>query len=333
MSTSTLKAAVVGLGVGRQHARVYAARQDLELVGVVDVIAEKAEAVGAEHGTRAFTSTEALYGATQVDLVSICTPPRWHWPQAQEALSHGAHVLCEKPMAPSVADCLAMVQAAREHGRTLMIAQKKRFHPTVAFLKAKFSAEFGQPRYAAHRYNLGRVPYDWFWDEQDGGGPLLENAIHAFDLHRYFLGEPKRVFAAGGNLFEPRRAPVPDTAAIVIEFKSGAVSTLGCGMASEWGFAEEEIAVSTPTACAVARGGFDDPRHLRWILRERPGEVHEETFEADTFELEIDHFVQCLCDGTTPLTDGADCANSIRLALAAKESLRRREPVCPEEIS
>ena len=85
-------------------------------------------------------------------------------------------------MAGSVGDCERMIAAADRAGITLMIAQKKRFHPFYAYLKAQTQGEWGPIKWAQVRFALGRVEKDWFWKEGDGGGPLVENAVHVFDL-------------------------------------------------------------------------------------------------------------------------------------------------------
>jgi predicted dehydrogenase len=257
-----------------------------------------------------------------VDAVSLCTPPGGHAGQVEELARAGVHILAEKPMATTLADCQRMIQAARGVGIRLMIGQKKRFYPLYAFLKEKFDGDFGQPRWVSVKYALGRVDKAWFWDEADGGGPIQENAIHQWDLLRFFLGEPERVHAEGGNLFRPDVAQI-DTAVVTIRFRGGAVASVACGYGSEWGFADERVSFATPTAVCEVNGPFDRPNSLRYIRRHDPRNVQELHFEKmDGFREEIAEFVAAIEEGRDPLVTGEDAMKSIALALAVKRSIR-----------
>jgi len=328
-----IRVAVIGLGIGRVHLREYEAHPGVELVAVVDVVKERCQEVAAKHGLAPFQTIGDMLECIEVDAASVCTPPAFHAEQVDELAGAGVHVLVEKPMAPSIRNCQRMIAAADEAGVKLMVGQKKRFSPLYMFLKEMFEGEFGQPLWACVKYALGRVDKPWFWDEEDGGGPILENAIHVFDLLRFLMGEVELVYAQGGHLFYPGFADQIDSAAVVLRFHSGGCASVGCGYGSEWGFAEEHLSLATPLVCCDVSGPFDRANSLRYIERSDPGVLDKLTF-ADTndFRGEIAEFVAAIEENRAPKVTGQDAARSIAVALAVKRSIREGRPVMLAEM-
>jgi len=323
-----IRVAVVGLGIGMRHLREYRARQDARVVAVADVRQEVADAAAAEYGVPAFSSLGDLLAATHPDAVSLCTPPVWHALQVEELANAGVHVLVEKPMAPGLADCRRMVHAARAAGVCLMVGHKKRFAPPYRYLHEQFRGAFGQPRWAAATYAMGRVDKPWFWDERDGGGPIQENAIHLWDLMRHLMGEVESVYARGGNLFRPDVAAQLDTAATVLGFEGGGHATVACGYASEWGCATEQVSFATPRVVCEVSGPFDQANRLRFAYRHAPARPEERVYrEASGFAEEIDEFVASIRESRDPSVTGEDAARSVAVALAVKRSARTGRPV------
>ncbi|MFP4056161.1 MAG: Gfo/Idh/MocA family protein [Candidatus Brocadiia bacterium] len=324
-----LRIAVVGLGVGKTHAELLRETPGAQLVAVCDVDQAKAAEQAEKHGVEAYTSYDALLEGERLDAVSLCTPPRLHAPMAEQAAARGLHVLCEKPMAPSVADCQRMIDACQKAGVTLMIALKKRFAPHYLTIK-RLCERTEAPLWACARFALGRVTHDWFWDEEDGGGPLLENSVHMVDVLRFLMGDVVRVNAEGGTLFMAERAPVPDAAAATLRFASGGVAVLGIGYGCEWPMAREEVLLATPRMVFELQGGFDRADQLRYCYRENPGEVTTEQAEAPYrggFPEEMEHFVHCATTGARPRADGVAGREAVRICLAVKESIRTGAPV------
>ena len=323
-----LKAAVIGLGVGKVHARALAKLKGVELAAVADPKGSVAADLAKELGVRAYGDGMELLEREKLDLACVCTPPASHLKFTREVARRGTHVFCEKPMAPSLGDCDGMIAACKQHGVLLMIGQKKRFHPSFRLIKERTASDFGPIRWAAIRYACGRVPMDWFWDERDGGGPLHENSVHAMDILRHLIGEVERVYAEGGNFFNPTRAPQLDSAAVSLRFTSGAVASVGCGQAWEWSFSGEGTWLAAERAVIEVTGGFDSPGKLRYLLREGPQKIEEVDFgDVDLFDLELAHFVECIQKGTKPLVTGEEGRGSIAVCLAVKESIRTGKAV------
>jgi UDP-N-acetylglucosamine 3-dehydrogenase len=132
-----LRVAVVGCGgAGGEHARAYRGLTDrVELVGVSDLEVARAERLAAATGARAYPSLDALLAAERPELVSVCTAEYGHTEPTLQALAAGCHVLCEKPLAATVADARRMVHAASAAGRVLGIDYNYRHMPAFVGLR------------------------------------------------------------------------------------------------------------------------------------------------------------------------------------------------------
>lgn len=125
-----VRCGVWGVGVwGEKHARVYHNHPDCILVGVHDHSPVRARAIAEQHGCRVFDTPEALLD--ECEAVSVATPTVSHRESTELALAAGCHVLVEKPMAATVAEADAMIEAAARHDRTLQVGQVERFNPVI----------------------------------------------------------------------------------------------------------------------------------------------------------------------------------------------------------
>jgi predicted dehydrogenase len=323
-----IKIAVIGLGIGKAHIYYYQQIPDVEIIGVVDTNPDVLKDAAEKYNVRPFSSVEELLKSDIPDGVSICTPPSSHLKLTQIFAKKHVHVLCEKPMAPRVSDCEKMIEVCEKNEVFLMVGFKKRFSPTYLFLKNKFENEFGLPKWVFAKFALGRVERQWFWDENDGGGPIVENTVHMIDLLHFLLGEVRTVYAEGGNLFMPEFAPQIDSAIFTMRFKNGAIAGIGAGYASEWIFAKEEVTFTSEKAVCEVKGPFDKPQNLQYIYRNNPSQVFEEKFDdADGFSGEIKHFVDCIKNNSIPVVGGNDGLYALKVCRAIKSSARRKKPV------
>lgn len=155
-------------------------------LAVADEDPEAAQRMAAAFGLEACSPAELLQ---RVDLVHIATPPATHFELARQALEAGLAVLCEKPLALSVADCDQLLALARA---PLGANHLLRFNPLVGLVEQILASDvLGQPLHAffenyAQDEHLG--PQHWFWNRRLSGGILLEHAVHFFDLHRLWFG-------------------------------------------------------------------------------------------------------------------------------------------------
>ncbi len=324
-----LRVGVVGLGIGRTHLSYYSKMPEVELAGVADLRTDAAAQMAEQHKIEAFSTADELLEKGDLELISICTPPKSHRSITELAASKGVHVFCEKPMAPSVTDCDAMIDVCEQNNVKLMIGLKKRFAPAYCFIRDEL--DFGQILWANYKFALGRVDKDWFWEEDDGGGPILENTVHAIDNVRSLMGNVIRVYAEGGTLFMEQRAPQIDTAVFTLRFESGGIATIAAGYGSEWGFTQEVLAISSKKMAAEVHGGFDNPTDLRYIYRSNPNDVKTMYFDdASGFSGEFEHIVECIKEDKALIPNGVEGREAVRVCLAVKESARTGKPVSIE---
>lgn len=211
-----LKVGIVGLGfMGRMHLRCWRLRGDARVVAVCDAdpnlrqnaqdaVGNIAGAEGVDfEGIEWFTDFDAMVDAMELDAISLTLPTYLHTQFAERALSGGLHVLCEKPMALTVADCDRMIQAAQRSGKVLQIGHCVRFWPEYA--KARELVAGGQygKVIAATFQRLGSPPGwsqdNWFADEQRSGGMALDLHIHDTDFVQCLFGVPRAVCSHAGR--------------------------------------------------------------------------------------------------------------------------------------
>jgi len=217
-------------GIARAHAEAY--RQfagRCRVLAVADIFADKAEAFAhaLAPDVAAYGGPDPLLGRPDIDLVSVCTPPFEHAPLTIAALQAGKHVLVEKPMATAVAECDAMLEAARAAGRTLSVVHQNRFRPECARLKAILDLGLLGPLDLISVNCLwwrGPEYYKLWWRgtwAQEGGGALLNHAVHFVDLLVWLAGMPESVQATVATRSHP--IEVEDLACALLRFPGGAI--------------------------------------------------------------------------------------------------------------
>ena len=181
-----------------------------------------------------------------LDVVSVCTPNKYHAPAVLAALDAKCHVLCEKPIATTLAEADAMIAAAKRVRKKLMIGFTHRLFEGPKQCKALLKANtLGKPFMIRVRFAHGG-PYpgwaksDWFYDpDLAAGGALLDMGIHAIDLCIWLMGPVVSVTGRAATL--AKKIAVDDNALLLLEFKSGALGYIEVGWTSKPGFTGLEI--------------------------------------------------------------------------------------------
>lgn len=223
--------AIIGAGIGREHLAGYRALPDQFAVRwLIDLDTARATEVAGGDPTIAIAAHIATALADPaVDLVDVCLPPHLHVPVAVQALQAGRHVVLEKPIAPSLADCDTLEAAAKAAGRQVFPVFQYRYGPATAALDALIAAGLaGQPQVAALETHWNRgadyyaVPWRGTWAGERGGA-VLGHAIHNHDLLCRYFGAPAAVSASLATRINP--IETEDCAAIAIRFANGALAT------------------------------------------------------------------------------------------------------------
>jgi len=198
-----IRCAVVGLGIGRGHARAYHEHPEAELVAVADLSAEALRPWAATLGADAcFTDYREMLKSRRPGLVSVALPNYLHAEVSIAAMEAGAHLVCEKPMAMNLDQARRMREAAERTGRKLAINLSYRFTPQAQALKAiAEGGGLGEPYHAYTRWTRrDGIPRfgGWFGRrELSAGGPLIDLGVHRIDLAMWLMGSPRPVTVSG----------------------------------------------------------------------------------------------------------------------------------------
>ena len=337
-----MKIALLGAGwFGREaHLRNLLKIDEVEVVAVSSRSEESLAASRALVGDslQCFTQWEAAVNLDEVDAVIVALTNDQHHAAAMAALKAGKHVLCEKPLGLTLAECDDIISLANERGKTLQIGHEMRFQALYGQMKERIDrGDIGDLQLMWCREFRGPMRPGWRSSEAFTGGTILEKNVHHLDLFNWLMDRPPlRVSAHGGtNVLTDREGL--DNAQVLIEYEGGRRATLElCLFAPKGG--DCEIG-----ACGDA--GRIDTRNqaleLVWHpFDERSPERVEIPDEGDAANFidssgrvdrgigpELRHFVECVRTGAEPLNDGRSARLAVAVCLAAQESIKRRESV------
>ena len=299
-----MKIGLIGRGnISKVHEAAYARIPDAELVAVCDVCEERLAGLGA--GVRTYRDIDEMLKAEagRLDFVDICLPTYLHAEVACRAMRAGFHVLSEKPMARSAAECEEMCRVAKETGRLLMAAYCNRFFPAFRIIKEYAdSGRFGGVVSAEFRREGGsREPMgyqNWFRDKALSGGAMLDLHIHDVDMLIALLGMPVAVSAMARNLIPGSGY---DAMSVNYRFASGAFANATC----DWTIPHDKF--NTRAIRVNFEGGYifldRSPNRTTFLAVAADGtteDLTEKIGASDLYYNEVAYFVECLTNGTRP---------------------------------
>ncbi len=304
---------IVGMGgMGWFHASRYYQIPGAELAAIADVRPDRLEAKNAVQinienragppdlsAVQRFSEGRQLIAKADVDIVDICLPSYLHAEYAIAALEAGHHVLCEKPMALNVPDANAMIAAARQANRKLMIAQCIRFWPEYRFLKQAIQAGTFGRLISLQMHRLGGRPGGWGWqnwflDPARSGGSLFDLHVHDVDFVNYLLGAPDQILATS-------RKASPESVCEVVQavyrYKDGPqVSIYG-------GWSEVQIPFRAGYEAWFEKGFARLDSDGSLIVYDDPDRLNAQPADylhGDAYYNEIQYFIQCVQNGQEP---------------------------------
>jgi len=332
-----LRVALVGAGgMAGMHAGCYAGIPNADLVGVMDVRPEAAQALAGKHGAQPYSDFDRMLTETRPDVVDVCCPTPWHVDYVCAAAERAGElglrgISTEKPMALAQDDCERMIAAADRADIPLFVAHVVRFFPEfLAAKRAVEAGEVGQP--AAIRTRRGgpmpRGWEDWYGKPEMSGGCILDLIIHDFDWLRWTFGEVERVTACG---LSGRQLPGFDYALVTLRFASGAIGhvegtwadpggfKVSIEIAGDAGLLEYNANQPSGTPFRMALYGGDGPR-ANVVVPESP-------MDYNPYQAELQHFIDSLEQGVRPSISPQDGLEAVRIGLAAIESIETGQPV------
>jgi UDP-N-acetylglucosamine 3-dehydrogenase len=240
-----IRIAIAGAGAitERAHVPALASVVDVQIVAIQSRTLDKAERIAQSLSSddanrpKVYADFDDMLARERPDAVGIFTPNNLHCEFTVKALNAGAHVLVEKPMAPTAADARKMVDAAAKANRVLMVAMQRRFGGIERAIKdALASGAIGKPHFIRARLSHGGPQMwapgqKWFTTASEaGGGAMLDLGIHVADLAIWFMGEIDSVSGQVGTL--AKEIEVDDTGAMILHFKSGAIGVVEASWSS-----------------------------------------------------------------------------------------------------
>jgi myo-inositol 2-dehydrogenase/D-chiro-inositol 1-dehydrogenase len=341
MSETPVRFALVGYGAwGQHHAQSIAAHPSAQLVAiVVPSETSRAEAAKAHPQAKVFRDYREMLAHTTPDIVDIVTPSHTHAEIAAAALDAGCHVLVEKPMALTIAECRALVQRAQARGRHLAVGHELRLSSQWGEVKRLIDAgAIGEPQYVL--VELHRKPYrlgasGWRYDRERVGSWVLEEPIHFFDLARWYLasaGDPVELYAYG-NSRDPARPALFDNFSAMFRYPNGAYAVVSQTLAAFEHHQTVKIAGTKGALWAGWSGALDRTLEPTCFLKcfdgEKLANVELKKQSGEVFELraQIARCVEMVRGRAAPAATGEDGLWSAGLCLLAEESIREKRPL------
>jgi predicted dehydrogenase len=330
--------AVVGAGfMGGVHAASYAALTDrVRVKWVCSRSEERAAKIARSVGAEATLDLDQVIGDREVDVVDVCVPTSLHREVTERALAAGKHVLLEKPIALTLHDADAILEAAGRSGQVFMVGLVLRFAPAYVELARRLAAgELGRPwAVSTNRLSPPADWNDWMIDRSQSGGVAVDLLVHDFDQMNRLLGEPTRVFA---------REPTPGHVIAVVEYHGAEALAEGSmrmpgsypfsstiRVVCERGMAQYSFR-ATPAAKGEGNIGGIDPSTGGLSIYRTDADPETVTMpDVDPWGPEIAYFVECVERGRSPEEGtGEQARQALRVSLAANRSLHsgRPEPV------
>jgi predicted dehydrogenase len=282
------------------------------LCGLVTRDPAKAAAYGAE--TKAWTNLDDAVSDGAADAVYVATPVFLHAPQTIQSLRAGKHVLCEKPMATSVADSMAMIKACKEANKKLMIAYRCHYEPTnLRAMQLIREGKLGKIQAIESANGFREKAGEWRLDRKlAGGGPLMDMGVYSLNACRYLTGEEPVELKGYSSVIDHdgRFDTVEENVSWTMKFPSGVVAscntTYGASMNGFYrvhgslGFLYAEPAFPYQGLHLTAQ--FADPAGGKPIMLDEPNPNKD----PSQFTAQAEYFSDCVIKDQTPKTAGEE---------------------------
>ncbi len=349
--------AIVGPGkVAHTHAQALATLPQSTFVAVCGRNTERTAAFASQYGVRPYTSLEEMVHDSAVEAVILCTPHPLHAEQACIAAEAGVHVLVEKPLATTVADCDRMIAASQRTGIQLGVISQRRLYPPVQRLRAAIDAgKIGDPILgtvtvlgwrSAEYYAMDAWRGTW---AGEGGGVLVNQAVHQLDLFQWLMGPVEQIFGSWANFNHPS-IEVEDTAVAALRFRSGALGTIVVSNAQNPGLYGNihihgrngaSVGVQTESGSMFIAGvtsAVDPPINDVWtipgeetLLSQWQAEDRAIAASIDTMayyhQLQIEDFLNAILERRPPLVPGGEGRKAVAVFEAIYRSQQAQQPI------
>ena len=341
--TASVRICMIGAGrVGKLHSGTLKRHvPGGEVVALVDPWAEVLNATGDEFGIeRRFASLADALDAVAFDAVVITTPTPTHRELAVLAAEHGKHVFLEKPMALSLAECDAILEAVSHHGVLLQMGFMRRFDPDFAAAWERIQGgEIGEPMLIKSLTHGPGLPPPWATDLRTSNGNLAEVNSHDLDTLRWLMASnPRRMYVEVANFKGAERGVTSehfyDNMLATVKFESGALGNVSGVCPCDYGYDSRVEIIGKKgimhigrmegeaiVVCTDRERGLVTPIFRRWPDRFRWGYIQE-----------LEHFVECIQQQRPPRVTGDDGRWAVAMVLAGTRSFLEERQIYLQEV-
>lgn len=342
---ASVRIGIVGLGtIGKAHWKVIRESSETTLIAISDPTPSALEFARAEN-VPAYADYRDMLEKEKLDGVVVAVPNAQHVPVSLACIERGIPVLVEKPVADEVEAARGMCRVAEARNVPVLVGHHRRHNTAVQRVRQAIrDGLIGRPVTATVMYNQLKTAsyFDLDWRRQAGGGPILINLIHEIDLIRFIFGEIRSLQALSSNAV--RGFPVEDTAAVLLQFHSGAIATISVSDTAvtpfSWDLASGEFDLMLGTSDRMKRqkvsshvfagteGSVTLPtlQYYNYHGTVEPGwrsDLNAETLMAesgDTYVRQIEHFARVIRREEAPLVSGLDGVRTLQATLAVKDA-------------
>ncbi|HEY7502044.1 MAG TPA: Gfo/Idh/MocA family oxidoreductase [Vicinamibacterales bacterium] len=350
MSDKPIGVGIIGAGnISDTHARAAAAIPGVEIVAVYGQNAAKAARLAAAYGGRAYDRLEAFLDHRPMDLVAIGSPSALHADQGIAAAERGLHVLTEKPLDVTTARADALIEAADRHGVRLGVFFQDRLKPDVVRMKQLIDGgAIGRPILASGRVKWYRPPEYYSGSKWrgvrslDGGGALINQAIHTLDLLLHLAGPIASVDARAGT--ELHKIEVEDVLVATLHFASGALGVFEASTAVYPGYPRRVEVTGTNGTLVLEHDSLVAVDLLKAVGSDLASIVRDVGLEnrdaspaqnaaspvvsdATPHRRILEDFIHAIRARQSPVCDGREGRRSVAVVEAIYESARRKSAV------
>lgn len=334
--------AVIGCGaIGKVHADSIEKIEDAQLVAVCSASEKSAKTLGEKHGCAWYTNYQEILDNPDIDAVAICTPSGMHYEQTIMAAKAKKHVVCEKPIDIEVHKAKHMTEVCNENGVTFSVIFQHRFdESTIAVRRAVLEGHLGKILWGSSRSIIYRDDnyYSEAWRgtwASDGGGVLINQAIHTIDLLLSFLGPVKSVSGKCRRLLH-HQIESEDVGTASIEFANGAIGTIEASTACYPGifsqlslFGEKGLVVIKNDNLVECKLQGELPDYIKEVLVDENQVVAPEgakiTHNSHTKQFE--DITSAILNNKKPQVTGESATNSLELIKAIYTSSNEKREV------
>lgn len=330
MEDTLMRVGIVGSGfMGSTHAASWA-ETEATIAGFVTKNPENAQALLAQYGGQLYPDLAAMLA--DVDVVDICTPTHLHHEMVLQAAAAGKDIICEKPLARTLAQGQEMIAACQTAGVKLLVAHVVRFFPEYAQAQATVaSGDIGPPaviRLTRGTFRPKKAADNWFVDLEKSGGMMFDLMIHDFDYARWLAGDVESVFAKNISSSEPQ-APV-DYGLVILKHRSGAISHVE----GSWAYPPPLFRTRFEIATSNGWIEFDSGKtaaiglHLHQTNTDAPDvPLPSSPLSENPYTTQLKSFYNALLHDTPIPVSATDGLAAVQIALAAIESAQSGQAV------